>query len=198
MTIFLAILAVLLLIAFFPLAAEVRYNQRGLTVFLRTGPVWFRVYPRPKKSSASSPPLDPPSPRPHPAQKGGPLPPVRRLFPLLSPLLSAVKRRVTLHILRVHVRVGGADDPAAAALKFGGIHSFFGVFSAVMLENFKIKEQDLKCGIDFDSSETTFLLEAGATLRFWQLLFIVLPLFVRFMKILSEYDRSNPTTQEKR
>lgn len=199
MTIFLVVLAILLLIALFPLGLEVLYDEKGLTVFLKTGPVWLRLYPKTKKSpkSTSSTPASPPSPPRSTPRKGGAFPPVTTLFPLISPALSGVKRRVTLPLLRVHARVGGSEDPASAAMRFGGIHAFFGVFSAVFLENFKVKETDLRCEMDFSSPRDTFCFQAEADLRFWHLLTIILPLLVRFVKISEDYKKDHPDDTRK-
>lgn len=196
MTALWVIVAVLAALAFFPLALEVRYNRKGLTVFLRVGPVWLTVYPGKKASKKVSPKKREKS---TPDKKsGGPLPPVRELFPLLSPTLRAVKKRLSLHICRVWVTVGGEQDPAAAALAYGGIHAFYGVFSSAFLENFRVKEADLRCEMDFSAAETSCLLELGATLRLWQLFAIVLPLLCRFIKLYSERTRYAATKQETR
>lgn len=191
MTIFLVICAVLLLLAFFPFGAEIHYNERGVTLFLRVGPIWLRVYPAkangkkkpssPRKASKSS----------SAPQKGGALAPWRVYFPLLSPAFTAVKRRVTLHTLSFHLLVA-APDPASAALVYGGANAFLGAFWAVIRENFKVTDYDLRCDVNFDLSQSVCVLEAGATLRLWQIFVIVFPLLVRFAKLTAEYNRSHP------
>lgn len=185
-------LAIVAVAAFFPLALEARYSEKGFTVFLKTGPVWLTLYPKKEKKSSAPPPKKKAA-KHHGAKsgdtkKGGALPPVRELFPLLRPTLAAVKKRVTLHVCRVWVTVGGQGDPAGAALAYGGIHAFFGVFSAALLDSFKVKESDFRCGMDFDAPETAILLELGASLRLWQLCAIVLPLLARFMKRYREKE----------
>lgn len=196
MTIFLIILAVLLLLTLFPLGLEARYNDRGLTVFAQIGPVWLRIYPREKKPQKSKPqvktsPASPASP------KGGALAPVTAYFPLLAPALSSIKRRLTIRELTLRLLVA-APSPADAALAYGGANAFLGTFLTVMRENFRLQDYHLTCDVDFGQTASTCVLDLIVRLRLWQIFAIVLPLLVRFVKITEEYKQSHPTTKETR
>lgn len=194
MKILLIVLGVLALLMVLPLGGRVCYSEKGLTVFLRVGPILVRLYPSSKEKVEKEEMPKKEKEKPEIAQKhpkGGLLSTVQGILPMVGPTLRKLKRKLTIDILDLRV-TWAANDPADAALGFGYASAAMGTLWAVISENFKVKDHRLDCDVDFMADKPRVYGEAQLSLNLWKILTLVLPLLVQFLKIRSQIQRENP------
>lgn len=189
------VLALLLLLLWARLGVRVRWDAGGLMVHARIGPVLVRVYPaivrrekekkRPKEGTEQK----------KPAQKGPSLTAERllRYLALAVEAADGLRERVRVDDLTIGLVLAGQEDPAAAAIAYGGVNSALGMVLPLLEQNFQVKERRISTAVDFQRTETAAELEAALSLRVLQLL----TLGVRLLVKLSEEEKTATKSQKK-
>lgn len=175
--IFGGILLVLAALSWLRLGVRVVYNVDGLFVFIRLGPLYVKVYPpKPKREK----PKRTKQPKPRKAKSRGPQQEEQKpggalkvLKELIHPMLEAGGKflhRLQVDVLQVTYVVPGAEDPAGAALLYGGTAAGVGIGLPVLENTFsKVKHKDISVSVDFSAREPVVKLRMGLSIRIYQM-----------------------------
>ena len=164
------ILLILLALSLLRLGGQLRYDGKGLTLWLALGPLRHRVYPpRPKgrQKQQSGPQKPGGAERSKQKEAGGPPLPLRQMLPLIGEAAGRLRRKIRIDRLRLSVTAAGAD-PARAALAFGGANALIGMILPVLEHNFTVKDREIRTAVDFQGTESAVFLQARLTLRVGQ------------------------------
>ena len=153
--IFLGILGFLLLVIGIVLllhvGGRVVYSEDGLKAYAIVGPVkldLLKMMQKPKKEKATKEKKDTKSSQ---EKKGGRLDGLKTSFGDVLALLKELSHRLRIDELTVYISVGGAGDPCAAAMKFGGAYAVFGMIIPALENICTVKRRDLRSHVDFEA-----------------------------------------------
>lgn len=103
--------------------------------------------------------------------KGGSVPAFRELTGILTTLLGKLRRRLCVDELTLWY-LSAAEDPAAAALAFGGANAAAGLLLVPLEQAFRVKKRDVRTAVSFTEIKPTVY----ASLRLSLSLFTILEL----------------------
>lgn len=113
----------------------------------------------------------------------------RTLWPAAKKALRRTRRGIRVDPLRLSATLGGAEDPAAAAELYGGLHALVWTGMPALEKLVVIRDPGIHLGIDFDAQETRAEGELGISIRLGTLIAVGAQLAVpaigwlrRFMK----------------
>lgn len=186
-----------LLIGLMPLQVTGEYSGDGAKVKALVGPLTVWQYPRvkgektkkPKKHKKAQPTQKPEKTRKEkPEEKGekpgGRLPLFRELLGLVMELQGALRNRLVLRELTLHLTLGGkGDDPAMAAVLYGSAWAAIGGLMPVLERSFQIKSRDIQAQVDFLQEETTVYARAAARISLGALLRMAVYYGLRGLKL---------------
>lgn len=187
--IIMAVLLVIVIMLLIPVGAEAEYDLPGATVWLRIGGIRKILYPRPskpegeKKTKKEKTKKEKP-PKEEQPKKGGTLQLIMQLIPVGIEALGRFKRGLIIKKLTLWFCFGG-DDPAKVAMSFGGASAGAGMIVPLLQSNFRIKEMDVRNGVDFTSSETTVYAHADIRIRIITVLAIAVTAGIKTLKIFT-------------
>lgn len=172
----LAVLAVLWLLGRIRLGVRASYEKGKTEVRLLIGPVRITLYPpkeRPEETAQPDKHKRPEKKR----QKAGegvkkeahPKPPVGQLLELAAQAAGALRRKIRIDELTLHI-TWADPDPAQAALGFGRANGALGMIWPLIDHNFHVKTHNLGVAVDFQGEKPTFFLRAALTMTVSQLL----------------------------
>ena len=190
--IIMAVLLVIVIILLVPVGAEAEYDRSGATLWLRIGGIRKILYPRPPKPEGEKKPKkEKPKkektkkqPEENEPKKGGTLQLITQLIPVGIEALGRFKRGLIIKKLTLWFCFGG-DDPAKVAMNFGGASAGAGMIVPLLQSNFRIKEMDVRNGVDFTSSETTVYAHADIRIRIITVLAIAVMAGIKTLKIFT-------------
>ena len=87
------------------------------------------------------------------------------LWPALKKALRRTRRGIRIKPLRLAVTLGGAEDPAAAAELYGGLHALIWTGMPALERLVVIPDPAIHLGIDFDAAKTRAEGEIGLSIR---------------------------------
>ena len=99
---------------------------------------------------------------------------VRTLGPPLRRALARARRGVRIRPLRLRVTLGGAEDPAGAAERYGLLCALLGAALPPLEDLADLRDPDLCLGVDYEAAGTAAEGEIGVSLRLGTLLAIAL------------------------
>ena len=123
------------------------------------------------------------------AKKPGEL---KKLLPLIRPGLTAMsrlRRKLTIRQMRVYYRIGGAEDPAGAAMKYGIVAAGGGALFPLVNSAFRVKDWDVDLNVDFESDQTRVAFAAEGGWCLGQLVITALALGVSALKIYASQTK---------
>ncbi|MBR3555602.1 MAG: hypothetical protein IKN89_06800 [Oscillospiraceae bacterium] len=183
------IAAILVLLAVFLILLRLRltgeYGEAGgsLTVALGAVPV-FRL-PRPKGEKQEKKEK---KPRPKKKKednkektKGGSIPGFRQLMPIISDALGKLKRRLSIDEMTLWYQ-SAAEDPASAALAFGGASAAAGALARPMQDMFRIKELDIRTAVSFTDTKPTVFARIRMSISVGALIWIGLRAYLKLRR----------------
>ena len=182
--------AALWLLSLVRLGVRAAYRSGVLTVKAVLGPVKLTLLPPNERKKGRKPAKKPqPSAQP-PADKPRMEPKellalARRALPVVLEAAGRLKRKVRVDKLYLDVAVGG-EDPAAAALAFGGVNAAVGMIWPLLEQNFNIGDRRIRTDLDFSAADTAVTLDAAATLTVGQALALALYLAPKLPQILGK------------
>ena len=180
------IAAALCLLSLIRLGVWVSYRSGVLTLKGKLGPVKLTILPQKEKKSAQK--------KPKPEEKAESKPPkqpkdllalARRALPVALEAAGRLKRKIRVDRLYLDVAVGG-EDPAAAAVAYGGVNAAVGMIWPLVEQNFNVKDRRIRTAMDFSAAETDLSLEVAATLTVGQALALALWLLPKLPQILGK------------
>lgn len=87
------------------------------------------------------------------------------LWPATKKALRRTRRGIRIQPLRLAVTLGGAEDPAAAAELYGGLHALIWTGMPALERLVVIPDPAIHLGIDFDAAKTQAEGEIGLSIR---------------------------------
>ena len=177
------ILGILALLVCLVLWTRIRFHAAveggAVTLTVRVGPVTVFRYPAPpkrEKKRKKKPRKEPKEEEEEePRRRGLPsLEAIREAFRSLpGPLWRALVRLVKgfrIQPCRAALCLGGLEDPAAAAVRYGQANAALWTLMPVLERTLDIPDPDLRILVDFTAEETTLEGEAGVSARIGTLL----------------------------
>lgn len=201
------------LLMLIPVGARAIYSEDGLFLWFKIACFSIRLVPmqkkgrpakgdkpkKPKKDRQQKPKGDLAvrSEQTQEAKKPGEL---KKLLPLIRPGLTAMsrlRRKLTIRQMRVYYRIGGAEDPAGAAMKYGIVAAGGGALFPLVNSAFRVKDWDVDLNVDFESDQTrvAFAAEGGGCLG--QLVITALALGVSALKIYASQTKQSEQNKQK-
>lgn len=183
-----AIILFFVLLALLRVGVDARYGEEGAVVRLRIAFLRITVYPekRPetkrerqkerkkkrKKKEKEGPPEE---------EKAGGLDTFKGILDGLVKALGRLRQKLTIDLLQIHLVIG-AENAAAAALRFGAGNAIMGVIVPLLENNFNVKERDLRTDVDFMAGKTKIAARATLTMAVWHLFYIAAGFLFPFLK----------------
>lgn len=219
MKVLLILLLIFLLLGMIPIGVFARYSGEGPRLLLKFGPVSICLIPRKPRKAGKNPEkkakkqkikqekpqktAEAETEEQSGSQIGGLLPLFRELLPLALDAARHIIRTIKIRHLRLYLRMGAREqDPAKAAMLYGGAWALIGEILPVLENIFIIKDRDIQATIDYLSDETTIFVQAQLTLTLGEILWIgiyygisALRKFLQFRKI-RKGGQSNGTSYQ--
>ncbi len=197
----LVILAALVLIGCIPVGVDARYNADGVFLAAKLGPFRLQLLPQkpkkkpkkrkqqqkqPEKAPASSEPQEKKS---NPLLSGG-VDGMLQLLDLAFDTLGDLRRKLRVNELTLHVLIGGADDPAKAAMGYGRAWAAIGAITPSLERLFVIKKRDIRPALDYTISNTQVDAHLVTTITIGRSLALAVHAGIRFLKLLNERKKA--------
>ena len=184
------ILAVLLLIGCIPVGVDAAYGEGGIRLAVKIWLFRLQLLPqKPKKKKKSAPEKPAGEKKPNPLLSGG-VDGILELLDLGVQTLGDLRRKLRVEELTLHVCIGGSDDPAAAAMRYGRAWAAIGAITPALDRLFVIKKRDIQPALDYN--ETSMKVDARliTTITIGRSLALALHAGVRFLKILNQRKKA--------
>lgn len=122
---------------------------------------------------------------------------VRMIAPPLKLALRRAGRGIRIHPLQVSLMLGGSEDPAAAAERYGYLHA--GMWSVMPQAEslLRIPEPHLHIGLDFEASETVIEADIGVSARIGTLLSAAFTVGIPMIRWFMHYQKKQTPKAEK-
>lgn len=197
----LVILAALVLIGCIPVGVDARYNADGVFLAAKLGPFRLQLLPQkpkkkpkkrkqqqkqPDKEPASSEPQEKKS---NPLLSGG-VDGMLQLLDLAFDTLGDLRRKLRVNELTLHVLIGGAEDPAKAAMGYGRAWAAIGAITPSLERLFVIKKRDIRPALDYTISNTQVDAHLVTTITIGRSLALAVHAGIRFLKLLNERKKA--------
>ena len=118
------------------------------------------------------------------------------LWPATKKALRRTRRGIRIQPLRLAVTLGGAEDPAAAAELYGGLHALIWTGMPALERLVVIPDPAIHLGIDFDAAKTRAEGELGLSIRLGTLIAVgaqlALPAIGWLRRYLKRKQRQQP------
>lgn len=201
-------LAIVTLIAVFPLGVSARYDGLGAQVAVIAGPVRFRVYPAKKKEKAPNkekktkrPSKDVSDTKNKPdtssggssgasapkESEGGSVTDFLPLVDHVLEFLKRLKRKLRVDRLELKLILAG-DDPCDLAVNYGKTWAAVGGLFPILEQHLVIKKRDVEVECDFTSDETKVSARVDITITVGRILCLGIgrgvPALLAYMKIM--------------
>lgn len=112
--------------------------------------------------------------------------------------LNSLRRKLRIESIQLEYAIGGADDPAQAALRYGQVSAGGGALFPLVNAVFDVKEWDVDLYVDFNQAKTKVALCATATYRVGQLLGIAIILGIKALSIYLKHKKQVTSEEEKK
>ena len=197
----LVIFAVLVLIGCIPVGVDARYSADGVFLTAKLGPFRLQLLPqKPKKKPKKRKPqqkqpkktpakAEPQEKKPNPLLSGG-VDGLMQLLDLAFGTLGDLRRKLRVNELTLYVLIGGADDPAKAAMGYGRAWAAIGAITPSLERLFVIKKRDIRPALDYTISNTQIDAHLVTTITIRRSLALALRAGIRFLKILNERKKA--------
>lgn len=180
-----------------PVGVRVRLTGRDAEVDLRLAWVSIRLYPQPPEKAEKKPEKKrgkPAEKKPKAAKQRPALSftradvfdAVRTLWPPLKRALERTRRGIRISPLDLVVTLGGAEDPAEAAVRYGQVQAAVWTGMPVLETLVEVRDPYVGIRIDFDAPETRAEGTLGVSARIGTLLGAALGVGIPALRWLSQ------------
>ncbi len=204
------IVAVLAAVVFLlRLGGRVEYSAQGLLVQIKIGPAFLAVYPRQRrkkkkkqakksdKKKSDQPKKQPEPKKPTLLQRvGGSLDELMDELPALLDILGESVEKLRVDELLLDYTIAGRNDPARAGILYGGICATGGAVAGVLQQKLTIKEQSVRCRVDFTTRETKVYVRLTLSYTVAQLLVLGVHVLKELQKIQSILNKPVDKSQQ--
>lgn len=121
------------------------------------------------------------------------------LLQLVGPALKALerlRRKVRVDRLEICYSIGGAGDPAVAAVRYGKVSAGGGALLPLLDRALDVREWDVDLGVDFQAEQSRVSLCAVATYRIGQLVCIMFALGISALSAYMKHQNQSKATKE--
>ncbi len=169
------VLAFICLLLALPVGMAAEYSGEGLRVWFNYGFLKMRLVPAPEKKKKPKKAKKPAGEKkkPQKSSKTGTLAGLRENAETIAAALGRLRRAVLIRELTLHICVA-CEDPANAALAYGGIYVAEGDLVPLLHSLFRIKKLDLTNSVDFAAEKTRVYARAKLSVRLGALAVIAL------------------------
>lgn len=186
-------LVILVVLAWIPLGATIRYNTDGLSLKIIAGPIRLTVLPKKNKEEKSKKkPKDKSAPKkvkasstqpatPKQEEKGGSITDFLPLVNTALDLLNAFRKKLRIDRLELKL-IMAADDPCDLAVNYGRAWAAVGNLFPRLERWLVIKKRDVEVECDFEASQTVVIAHVDLTITLGRLLGILIWYGVRALK----------------
>ncbi len=197
------ILLLIFLLLLIPVGGEAVYDEDGFHLWLRAGPLRLLLLPREpkpgdeekkakkaaqkaekKKAKAVEKKKQKEKPK---EKKGGGIKEILELIPVGTQALGGLLNKLIFKRIELHFCFASPEDPAKAAMSFGGAWAGAGVLVPLLKEKLKVKHVDVTSDVDFTASETLVWAHGDLRIRPLWVVAIALRAGGRFIKIHRKY-----------
>ena len=187
------VLTILFLVSLVRVGVRVEYDDGQMRIRLRVGAIGLRIYPIKKNAERSpvKPELPPKQSRTEPDTRGK----AALLWELLPAALhaaGALRRKILIDPLKMHILLAGSD-PAALAVAFGGVNGIIGMVLPLLEQNFHIHRQEIRTAVDFQRVHSEIQIEAAMSLTVGQGLILSLHFGWEALGVLLRWRRNHQT-----
>lgn len=179
-----------------PVGVRVRLTGRAAEVDLRLAWLSIRLYPQPPEKAEKKPKKNakPAEKKPKAAKQRPALSftradvwdAVRTLWPPLKRALERTRRGIRISPLNLTVTLGGAEDPAEAAVQYGKVQAAVWTGMPVLETLVEVRDPYVGIRIDFDAPETRAEGTLGVSARIGTLLGAALGVGIPALRWLSQ------------
>ena len=207
MTVLLWIVGVLLglgvLIALTRVGIRVEMGEQGITAVASVGVIHIRVFPGKSTTDDAAKAGEPEPKKPGEKKKSAGSKPtlaeikslVQTLWPPLKKALARTRRSIRIHPMQLSLTVGGEEDPAAAAQRYGELHGAVWTIMPILEQLLDIRDPFIHLGIDFDARETKIEGKLGISIRIGSLIRIAFGLAVPAIRWYMDFRKAHGTKQ---
>ena len=185
-----SILAFILLISLLRVGVSAEYSADGVIAKVHIGPVSITLYPQEKKKEKKKKPKEKKK-----EPKPGLFEDLKSQLPAIKKALSRLKRKLLIKELTIYYLAAG-PDPAAAALTFGGVYAGYGIITAILENNFRIKKRDLRANVDFEAQEPYIYIKARLSLAIWEAVYAAFNLVMSMATGKKIHKKPNTTIRK--
>ena len=185
-------LGILVILAWLPLGATVRYNDQGVALKVIAGPVRIPILPKKKAQEKEKPKKEEKTKKKQPVakkteapkpqeEKGGPVTDFLPLVQTALDLLNAFRKKLRINHLYLKL-IMASDDPCDLAVNYGKANAAMGNLLPLLERCFVIKKRDIEIECDFESAKTVIIARADLTITLGRLLGILIFYGVKALK----------------
>lgn len=213
LAVLLLLILVLILLLQIPVRVRLTYDQGGLAVRLRFGPIKIQLLPvpekaeRPKKESKKKPEREPKKKKPQKPKakinREQIFYALEKLPPILGRALRRTGKSIRIDPLKIYLLAAG-NDPADTALLYGRLAAAIAAGFPLMQQAVRIRNEDIQLYLDFTGRQMDCIADVGAALRPWSLvsagvraLGSLLKWYLGFRKLASPPPPAEPETKTK-
>ncbi len=141
----------------------------------------------------------PPEPeKPLKEKVGGAVDLVLSFLPIVVQALGALKRKIRINPLEIHL-VASCPDAADTAVLYGKSYGAIGTILPLFEENFDVRNREITIDMDFLAGKTTIFIRAGLSFKVGQLLYIALRYGLAALKVfLQKKKQAKLAAREKK
>ena len=186
------VIAVFVLIGCIPVGVDARYMENELSLRLKIGLLKMQVLPaKPKKAAPkkkkktakrAAASQKPEKPKKKASMPKLTLSDILALVNLACDTLGDLRRKLRVEVLTLHVVLGG-DDPAKAAMQYGGAWAAIGMLNPKLDQLFVIKKRDIQPILDYNEKEMSISAQLALTITIGRALSLGLKAGARFLKL---------------
>lgn len=184
------ILCLLLALLCLRIRLRLGFDEDGLRLDAGIGPLWFLHLPKeaadaeeqkPQKRKKGNAGRKKEKNQEETAKKGGKAALLRALLPIITEALGKLRRKLRIDELTLWY-LSACDDPAKAAMAFGGANAAIGMLLPTLEQFLDIRRRDVRTAVSFTEPESTVYVRLRLSLSVWGILYIALPAGLAFLK----------------
>lgn len=186
------VIAVFVLIGCIPVGVDARYMENELSLRLKIVLLKMQILPaKPKKAAPkkekktakkAAASQKPEKPKKKASMPKLTLSDILALVNLACDTLGDLRRKLRVEVLTLHVVLGG-DDPAKAAMQYGGAWAAIGMLNPKLDQLFVIKKRDIQPILDYNEKEMSISAQLALTIAIGRALSLGLKAGARFLKL---------------
>lgn len=201
------ILCLLCLLLCLRIRLRLCFDEGGLKLSAGLGPVWLLQIPREKTEEEGQEKQDPKKKKAGKKKKrakkeketkgteekkGGKVALFRSLLPIITEALGKLRRKLRIDELTFWY-LSACDDPAKAALAFGGASAAVGMLLPPLERFLDVRHRDVRTAVSFTEPESTVYVRLRLSLSLWAILYIGVPAGLAFLKAYQAANAAKDT-----